>query len=67
MRFAAELGATRPEQLKAFTGADGSWAFDPAASDEYTYTFRKGAAKAKQPAAKAKAKAEPAAKRRKAV
>ena len=53
VRFAAEIGATRPEQLQGFTGADGSWKFDAAASSEFVYTFRKGAvAKSAAPAAK---------------
>jgi cytoplasmic iron level regulating protein YaaA (DUF328/UPF0246 family) len=51
VRFAAERRATRVEELKAFTGQDGSWSFDAAASDEFTYTFRKSTGGSKSAAA----------------
>jgi cytoplasmic iron level regulating protein YaaA (DUF328/UPF0246 family) len=48
VRFAAESNATSPEQLKGFTGTDGSWSFDAAASSELELVFRKGAAAVKE-------------------
>ncbi len=63
VRYAALTGATRPEQLKGFTGARGEWRFVPGESDDARLVFHRGApssAAPKKAPAKAKAKAEEA-------
>lgn len=64
VRYAAQIGATRPEQLRGFTGLQGEWRFVASASDERSFVFERGQpAKpaAAKPAAKAKRGAEAAA------
>ena len=56
VRFCAEEGVSRPEELAAFRGAAGAWRYVPEASDPSTYVFHRGAAKAK---AAPKRKGEP--------
>jgi len=44
-RFCAERSVTKPEELMAFTGANGAWNYVAEASDASTYTFNRGAPK----------------------
>jgi cytoplasmic iron level regulating protein YaaA (DUF328/UPF0246 family) len=64
-RFIAEGALADPTDLKGFTGLEGEWAYDAAASSEDTYVFRRGAAKPKGKVKEeeAEGKAAPAAKR----
>jgi len=43
VRYAALIGATRPEQLRGFTGLQGEWRYVASASDERNYVFERGA------------------------
>ena len=57
VRYAALTGATRPEQLRGFTGLQGEWRYVAAASDDRNYVFERGAPKAAAaPKARGKAK-----------
>lgn len=49
VRYAALTGATKPEQLKGFTGLQGEWRYVAAASDERNYVFERGTPKAAAP------------------
>jgi hypothetical protein len=57
VRYAATIGATTPEQLRGFTGLQGEWRLDAAASSERSFVFHRGAPT--RPAAAPKAKAPP--------
>jgi cytoplasmic iron level regulating protein YaaA (DUF328/UPF0246 family) len=56
VRYAALTGATRPEQLKGFTGLQGEWRFVASASDDRSFVFERGAPKAAAPKPRGKAK-----------
>jgi len=58
VRYAALTGATKPEQLKGFTGLQGEWRYVAAASDDSNYVFERGTPKAAAPKPKAKRAAE---------
>ena len=51
VRYAAETGATHPEQLRGFTGLQGEWRFVASASSEREYVFERGAPTKKAAAA----------------
>jgi hypothetical protein len=64
VRYAAANGLTSPEQLRGFTGLQGEWRCDAAASSERSFVFERGAPARPAAAPKAAAKrAPPAAKR----
>ncbi len=58
VRYAALTGATKPEQLKGFTGLQGEWRYVAAASDDRNYVFERGTPKAAAPKPKGKRAAE---------
>ena len=63
-RFCCERKVTKPEELRAFTGVNGAWAFVEGDSDATNLVFKRDASAEKKPAkasAKSKAEAEPAA------
>ena len=58
VRYAALIGATRPEQLRGFTGLQGEWRYVASASDERNYVFERGAPARPAAAPKARGKAK---------
>lgn len=50
VRHIVDARVACPDDLKTFVGSDGCWTFDAAASSEFNFIFRRGAAKAKREA-----------------
>jgi cytoplasmic iron level regulating protein YaaA (DUF328/UPF0246 family) len=60
VRYAALSGATRPEELRGFTGLQGEWRFVASSSSERSFVFERGAPAKPQAAPKAAARKAPA-------
>ena len=52
VRFAALTNATKPEELRGFTGLAGEWRYNAAESDEFSYSFERCAPARPAPAPK---------------